>query len=165
MGMVRDLRTTRADSNATAGAAARAKTGALVAVARDEVVRTVRRASRAVRLASPFLSLEVGELLVDAIRVAGTPRCQMLTALTGQATASGVLDPAALATLQRAGVELRSIPNLHAKLVLVDGAWGLLGSGNLTSAGLGGGNVLGVVLDRHQRAEASRYFDRWWAAA
>jgi hypothetical protein len=70
----------------------------------------------------------------------------------------------ALEVLIDAGFEVRSIPNLHAKLSVVDGTWGLVGSGNLTGAGLGTANVeLGVRLTTAQTRVAAAIFDGWWS--
>ena len=65
----------------------------------------------------------------------------------------------------REPLEICSVPNLHAKVSLIDTTWGLVGSGNLTNSGLGGdgrANVeLGVTLDAGQIA-AAKLFGRWW---
>ena len=40
--------------------------GALVAVARDEIVAAVRAAQRTIEIASPFLSFEIAVLIAEA---------------------------------------------------------------------------------------------------
>jgi hypothetical protein len=74
-----------------------------------------------------------------------------------------------VATLKRAGVEVRTLADLHAKVILVDDALAVVGSGNLTGKGLGGGlgdNVeLGVVLRTDQRRAAETLMRKWWRAA
>lgn len=81
----------------------------------------------------------------------------------------GALNPGALRLLKDEGWEIRSIRNLHAKLSIVDGFWGLVGSGNLTNAGLGStakGNVeLGVTLSPEQIDAASSIYEGWWREA
>jgi hypothetical protein len=63
---------------------------------------------------------------------------------------TGVLDPKGLRDLTKAGFAVATIPNLHAKVALVDGGWGLVGSGNLTEAGLGSARTDGTVGRRYQ---------------
>ena len=66
-------------------------------------------------------------------------------------------------------LELTSRDNLHAKVSIADSSWGLVGSGNLTNAGLGstdrGNAELGVVLDSDQILEAAKIFEGWWLQA
>jgi hypothetical protein len=81
----------------------------------------------------------------------------------------GALSPQALSHLQVNRWEVRSIRNLHAKVSIIDGRWGLIGSGNLTNAGLGStdkGNLeLGVILSPAQIREAATVFEGWWSEA
>jgi hypothetical protein len=80
-----------------------------------------------------------------------------------------VLDPGGLSMLQGVGFAIASVPNLHAKVSLVDSSWGMVGSGNLTGAGLGGeggGNYeMGVLLTANQIEDATEIFAAWWSAA
>jgi hypothetical protein len=93
----------------------------------------------------------------------------MLTALDPRAVAVGVLSLEGLELLIDVSVEIRTIADLHAKVALIDNTFALVGSGNLTGKGLGGGpgdNVeLGVMLDAQQTERASRLFSSWWRAA
>jgi phosphatidylserine/phosphatidylglycerophosphate/cardiolipin synthase-like enzyme len=74
-----------------------------------------------------------------------------------------------VATLKQAGTEVRTLADLHAKVILVDDALAVAGAGNLTGKGLGGGlgdNVeLGVVLRADQRRAAETLMRKWWRAA
>ena len=71
--------------------------------------------------------------------------------------------------LSEAGFEIRSILNLHAKVVLADGTWGIVGSGNLTTAGLSGTKrknlELGVTLTKRQSVTAETIIENWWRKA
>ena len=142
--------------------------GRLVAFARGELFGRVESAAERVLLASPFLSLPVAEHLAEIARRAEASDRRLITALVPGSVRVGVLDPKALLLLMEDGFEVRSIRNLHAKVSIVDG-WGLVGSGNLTKAGLGGtarGNVeLGVVLNPSQVSDAEARFERWWRQA
>lgn len=86
------------------------------------------------------------------------------------AVRAGALDPAALSILLESGFEIGSIANLHAKVSLVDRDWGLVGSGNLTGAGLGtedgrGNYEMGTILLPSQIERASAIVRAWWRQA
>lgn len=143
--------------------------GELVTYARTELLARIRGAEQRVWLASPFLSKPVGEEIASAVEESSAGERRLLTALVASSVQMGVLDPRGLDVLLDAGFELCSVPNLHAKVGLIDTSWGLVGSGNLTNSGLGGAgraNVeLGVVLDAGQIASAGELFALWWEAA
>jgi len=138
--------------------------GGLLTFAREELLQRITAAQERVWLASPFLTAPIAVQIRDAATAATDLR--LLTALNPRSVQVGVLSPAALSLLRECGFEIASVPNLHAKVSLVDSTWGLVGSGNLTGTGLGGaegGNVeLGVVLDRGQRRSAAALFSGWW---
>jgi hypothetical protein len=142
-----------------------AGTGSLLGVGLDDMVYALRRARKSVSIATPFLSRQVAALLVRESY--GAYRRRLLIALNEAAVAGGYLDPRGVQEFIEAGFEVRSLRNLHAKVVLSDERWGLVGSGNLTVAGSNGGNAeLGVVLGPSQaRTAQRRHFDQWWKAA
>lgn len=148
--------------------------GRLVTFARTELFAAIRRAESSISLVSPFLSRPVADRLAAVADESNAASRRLITALNAFSVRAGVLDPSGLASMYYAGFEIRNVANLHAKVALVDGAWGLVGSGNLTNAGLGPdasecharANVeLGVVLTHQQVAAASRLFEQWWAIA
>jgi hypothetical protein len=143
--------------------------GELVTYARTELLARIRGAEQRIWLASPFLSKPVSEEIAAAVEESSAGERRLLTALIASSVQTGVLDPYGLDTLLDSGFELCSVPNLHAKLSLIDTSWGLVGSANLTNAGLGskgGANVeLGVILDGGQIATAAELFTRWWDSA
>jgi len=140
--------------------------GELVTYARTELLARIRSAAQQIWLASPFLSKPVAEEIVSAAEESSAAERRLLTALVAGSVQTGVLNPSALEAMLDAGFEICSVPNLHAKVSLIDTTWGLVGSGNLTNSGLGGegrANVeLGVVLDAGQRTTAAELFGRWW---
>jgi hypothetical protein len=140
--------------------------GELVTYARTELLARIRGAEQRVWLASPFLSKPVAEEIVSAVEESGVAERHLLTALVAGSVQTRVLDPSGLETLLDASFEICSVPNLHAKVSLIDTDWGLVGSGNLTNSGLGNegrANVeLGVVLDAGQIRTAAELFARWW---
>jgi phospholipase D-like protein len=141
--------------------------GALLPSALEEIDDALRTARRSIAIAAPFLSLPVADRMIRAANVGTAVQRRLITAVNDAAVVGGYLDPHAVEAFVEAGFDVRSLRNLHAKIVVVDGAWGIVGSGNLTAAGLGGGNAeLGVVLDANQAAAArDRHFASWWRAA
>lgn len=143
--------------------------GELVTYARTDLLARIRGAEQRVWLASPFLSKPVADEIATAVEESAAGERHLLTALVAGSVQTRVLDPSALDTLLDFGFEICSVPNLHAKVSLIDTSWGLVGSGNLTNSGLGSegrANVeLGVVLDAGQIATAGQLFARWWEGA
>lgn len=139
--------------------------GELLTFARDDLLAEIGGAQERVWLVSPFLTLGVATAIVETLGTSGAQDRRLLVALTEHGVRARVLDPKALRLLHQARFRIESIPNLHAKLSIVDG-WGLVGSGNLTGSGLGGtagANIeLGVVLSATQLRESAGIFERWW---
>ena len=63
-------------------------------------------------------------------------RGRLITALNVAAIEGGYLDPDGVEEFLVGGFAVRSLRNLHAKILLADDSWGLVGSGNLTVAGV-----------------------------
>jgi hypothetical protein len=83
-----------------------------------------RRARAAVDIATPFLSADVATYVVRACDDGQAPRRRLLTAANVAAIEGGYLDPDGIEEFAAAEVELRSLRNLHAKVMLVDDCWG-----------------------------------------
>jgi hypothetical protein len=140
-----------------------APAGSLLGTGLDDTVYALRAARKSVAIATPFLSHQVAALLVrESI---GLPDRRLIVALNDAAIQGGYLDPRGVEEFIRGEFDIRSVRNLHAKVVVADRRWALVGSGNLTGAGVNGGNAeLGVVLaPRQVRQAIDDYFDRWWA--
>src|SRR5215212_1987766 len=144
-------------------------TGSFVTFAREELLAGVAAAEERVWLASPFLTAPIAARIADAAAEAEAGDLRFLTALVPRSVQAGVLSTTGLSVLLEAGFEIASIPNLHAKVCLVDASWGLVGSGNLTGTGLGGeegGDLeLGVRLAAGQIQEAGAIVVDWWDRA
>lgn len=137
--------------------------GALIGAGLDDIVYALRSARKSVVIATPFLSHQVAALLVrESI---GIPNRRLLVALNDAAVEAGYLDPRGVEEFLLGDFEIRSLRNLHAKVVVADRRWALVGSGNLTVAGSNGGNAeLGVVLTQQQaRRAVGSFFEPWWA--
>jgi hypothetical protein len=128
----------------------------------------VRGAQQRVDLCSPFVTADVATLLA---RIASTSpaRWRLLTKLSPASVAHGSLDIDGLRRLRDAGVEVRHLDHLHAKVFLIDDALGYLGSANLTSSGLGSHKrpnfELSVALDAPERANVDAALSTWHLSA
>jgi len=141
----------------------RFESGSVIAAIGDRVERATAR----ILLASPFIGREVGLLVARQIRTgaaaSATPRdIRLLTAFDHSVIERGRLNVEALRALRDSGATLASIPNLHAKLAIVD-EWALVGSGNLTEACLDAGNIEAFASVTGPDADsAAAIFDGWW---
>lgn len=142
----------------------------MVTFARRRLLQQVRSAKDRIWLVSPYISAPVAASICTAAAESRASDRRLLTALDARSVQCGVLDPSALSLLRDSEFEIASIDNLHAKFMLVDSAWGLIGSGNLTGAGMGGedggGNYeMGVLLTSGQVEVASKIVAGWWSLA
>ncbi|WP_345081200.1 phospholipase D-like domain-containing protein [Brachybacterium paraconglomeratum] len=114
-------------------------------------------------LTSPFLSYDVCRQVASAAE--GSSRSwRLMTTLDPSAVANGYLSVQGMRALHQAGVEIRHVDRLHAKCFVV-GTRAMLGSANLTGAGLGSSaspnRELGVELDLEQFHEALESITAW----
>lgn len=135
----------------------------------DPLHEAIATASVSVLLCSPFIGPEVAVTLAGVAGGEEHVDWRLLTVLSPRAVAYGSLAIDGLRALQDAGVALRHLPALHAKLFLIDDAVAFVGSANLTSSGLGTearrNHELTVRLNGEQRRSARQQFDAWWTAA
>lgn len=143
--------------------------GQLLARMREELLHDLATATENVTLVSPFLSVPIALQLARVARTS-TARWTVVTNLNPQAVATGHLSAAGLYALLKAGVQLRSLERLHAKVYVADRNV-FLGSGNLTAAGLGASTLaasnveLGVRLDGELGGEAIDLVREWVQAS
>lgn len=132
-----------------------------------DMAQALRRARHRICIATPFLSASVAGHLIRAADEGRASNRRLIVALNDSAVAGGYLSIPAIEEFLIAQFEVRSLRNLHAKVLIVDSSWALIGSGNLTEAGANGQNAeLGIVLSKKQAHEAeSSFFARWWQAA
>lgn len=134
----------------------------------QELYEAVDKAEDSVRLASPFLSKRVAKDLAASAK-RSKARWTLITALNAQAIRSGFLSSHGLRTLVENGVRVLNLPGLHAKVYVADTRFGLVGSGNLTSTGLGldgRGNVeLSVRLQGESLEQVASKFATWEESA
>lgn len=114
-------------------------------------------------LTSPYLSFST----CDAIAVAARDQTHpwiLVTALDPRSVAGGSLSVNGLRVLLEAGVEIRHVDRLHSKCFII-GSRAMLGSANLTAAGLGRtrkpNRELGAELSGSQAEEAWKAISGW----
>lgn len=114
-------------------------------------------------LTSPFLTADVCTRIANAI-AASPYRGVLVTTLDPSAVASGYLSVQGLQKLLDTGVEVRHVERLHAKCFIL-GSKAMLGSANLTGAGLGSAansnRELGVILGEDDREQARAEILSW----
>jgi hypothetical protein len=103
----------------------------LFAVARDHVAA----AERSIVIAAPFVKVTALRALLDA--TSDIVEVTVYTRWRPDEVARGVSDTEALALVEARGGKVWLLDALHAKLFLVDGRHALVGSANVTAAGLG----------------------------
>lgn len=116
-----------------------------------------------VLLTSPYLTYDA------CARIASTAQASLhpfvlVTTLDPSAVANGYLSVKGLGKLLESGVQVRHAERVHAKCFLV-GSRAMLGSANLTGAGLGSSAIpnreLGVLLSEDDAQDARRAVDAW----
>ena len=136
---------------------------------KHDLFQLLAGARASVDLAVAYMSLatvsELLEVLPDRVPL------RVLTRIDHRDFTSGVADPETFRRLvTHPPGSLRVMPNLHAKLYIVDGHTAILGSGNLTRAGLGGdGNhneEAGLLVDDPSLlSEMCSRWNEWWQQA
>lgn len=116
------------------------------------LIDAIAGAKRDVVLVSPFLTMPVAREL-KRIKRASTAKWTLLTNLDPLAVAARVLSTNGLVDLLEAGVQVMHLPALHAKVFLADDSFGVVGSANLTGAGLGSAARSNVELSVRLRPD------------
>jgi len=134
----------------------------------DLLLGAVAGAQHHVRLVSPYLSLPIAQRLAEYAEASTAP-WSLITRFDAAAVAGGFLSTAGLRLLVEAGVAVRSLARLHAKVYLVDDEFGVVGSANLTGSGLGTSAApnreLSVRIEPNALVEVEDQVDAWWGSA
>lgn len=134
--------------------------------ASDWLYEMLATATEDVLLTSPYLSFDICHKIAEAYQRAPGSWC-LLTSLDPSSVANGYLSIQGLELLLDAGVEVRYVKDLHAKC-FISGKRGMLGSANLTGAGLGSSaspnRELGVELSSAQVVDIRKVISTWPSA-
>lgn len=138
-------------------------TGRLVHTAAEWLEAAIADPDGDVVLTSPYLAFDVCQRIAAAAQSSGMS-WTLVTALDPSAVANGYLSVEGLRRMMESGVDIRHVERLHAKCFVV-GHRAMLGSANLTGAGLGSSSAanreLGVELDQEQAASARAMIASW----
>lgn len=126
--------------------------------------RRAKAAGQSVRIYSPYLDRLAVDLLANA-----DLDPEDLSVVTDLSPASGTLDYRgqllALKRLLVRGVEVRSLPRLHAKILLVDGEAVTVGSQNFTSYGRGSRETTALPTSDLSKSRFIETLERWYEEA
>jgi hypothetical protein len=114
------------------------------------------------KITSPFITFKGIQYIINS-----EVKPLIITRVTASNLASYALDAKALKHLIILGAEIRSIPNLHAKLYLVDHNQGIITSSNLTDSGISKNVELGVYFYNEEELFKSteEFFNNLWEKA
>lgn len=126
--------------------------------------RRVQQAEVSVRVFTPYFDRALDRLLGNASLEPGD-----ISVVTDLSPASGALDYrgqllGARALLRR-DIEVRSLPRLHAKVLLCDGEHVTIGSQNFTSYGRGSNETTALIDDDVSDTPFAGTLEEWYAAA
>lgn len=135
----------------------------IISTASDWLDSALKECDSEVVLSSPYLAFNICKLVADAAR-GSSQTWTLLTTLDASAVANGYLSVQGLEIMLDAGIQVRHVDRLHAKCFIV-GARAMLGSANLTGAGLGSSSSsnreLGVELSSEQAQEVRKLVFSW----
>lgn len=138
----------------------------VVTRAADELFSRLENPAGDVTLCAPFLTSEIADRLADLARNSEVD-WYLLTHLDAQAVANGYQSVDGLRTLLEAGVHMVNYPKLHAKAYVIGHDFALVGSANLTAAGLGvniaANAELSVIVPESDVNSVQQVLDLWWS--
>lgn len=138
----------------------------VITQAGDELFPRLERAAGDVTLCAPFLTFDVASRLAG-IAERSRVGWYLLTHLDAHAAANGYLSVDGLRALLEAGVSIVTHPGLHAKAYVIGTDYALLGSANLTGAGLGERSAnaeMSIIVPQADIASVQDVLDGWWEA-
>lgn len=141
------------------------ETTVIVDHAEPELFEALDSDNGQVTLASPYLSEPVALRLAE-LAERSRHEWYLLTCLDPRAAANHYLSIAGLTRLFEAGVMIQHCPQLHAKAYVVGTSFAIIGSANLTDAGLGSAQAsnleLSVTVPRPDVPRVQSILDQWW---
>ncbi|MEB2492940.1 phospholipase D family protein [Peribacillus frigoritolerans] len=127
-----------------------------------ELSRLANSTKHSLKITSPYITFKGIEYIKNT-----DVKPKIITRVTASNLSSNALDGKALKHLLVLGAEIRSIPNLHAKLYLIDDNHGIITSSNLTASGFSKNVELGVYFSDEKELFKSvdNFFSRLWEKA
>lgn len=138
----------------------------VITEAGDDLFPRLVTAAGDVTLCAPFLTFKVASRLAELAK-SSQVEWYLLTHLDAHAAANGYLSVNGLRAMLEAGVNITSYPGLHAKAYVIGTDYAMLGSANLTDAGLGERSAnaeMSFVVPEADVAAVQGVLDEWWEA-
>lgn len=128
----------------------------------SELEKFVNSASVSLKITSPYITFKGIQYITKSNVVP-----KIITKVTASNLSSFALEGRALKHLLVLGAEIRSIPNLHAKVYLVDDNKGIITSSNLTASGFSKNVELGIYFENEINLFESTnlFFNKLWECA
>ncbi|QYR21103.1 hypothetical protein KZ483_25860 [Paenibacillus sp. sptzw28] len=128
----------------------------------NELAKFANSAIFSLKVTSPYITFKGIQFILQS-EIAP----KIITRVTASNLSSYALEGKALKHLLVLGAEIRSIPNLHAKLYLVDETKGIITSSNLTASGFSTNVELGIYFENEDQLfqATNSFFNTLWAKA
>lgn len=128
----------------------------------SELAKLADSATTSLKITSPFITFKGIQYITNSNVIP-----KIITKVTASNLSSFALEGKALKHLLVLGAQIKSIPNLHAKVYLVDDNKGIITSSNLTASGFSKNVELGIYFENEtQLFEATdRFFNKLWDQA
>ena len=126
---------------------------------RDAIIDAFEKTEHHIRIISPFVQESMTRYLVDSMGKGITSN--LITRFYREDFIRSVSSLAALKGLQKAGVDIYALEDLHTKLYLFDDKVAIIGSANFTGGGFGSNIELSLYIEDEYDliARLSDYFD------
>ncbi len=127
---------------------------------RDAIVNAFKKTEHRIRIISPFIQESMTRYLVDSMSKGIV--AQLITRFYREDFIKSVSSLTALKSLQKTGVDIYALKDLHAKLYLFDDNVAIIGSANFTGGGFGNNIELSLYIEEEYDliAQLSEYFDK-----
>jgi HKD family nuclease len=128
---------------------------------RDAIIDAFEKTERRIRIISPFVQESMTRYLVDSMGK-GDIVAQLITRFYREDFIRSVSSLTALKSLQKIGVDIYALKDLHTKLYLFDHNVAIIGSANFTGGGFGNNIELSLYIkDEYDLiAQLLSYFDK-----
>jgi HKD family nuclease len=126
---------------------------------RDAIIDAFEKTQHRIRIISPFIQESMTRYLLDSM--SKKIDAQLITRFYREDFIKSVSSLTALKGLQKAGVDIYALKDLHAKLYLFDDNVAIIGSANFTGGGFGNNIELSLYIEDECDliAQLSDYFD------
>ena len=121
----------------------------------------LKNVEKEIKIISPFIGLNTSSIISDYLKQNKNCKCTIITRFYRQDFLDGVSNLDALKLLINSNVDIYALKNLHSKLYLIDGNYGIIGSANFTMGGFKSNHELSLEIEDEVELleDLSIYFD------